>query len=135
MNSLEKFAVYRKSIKFLAIAYSVVECIPRGHATLCDQLKRSSLSICLNIAEASGKVTVNEKRQHFTIARASALESLAAVDVCRVIKIIDEGSFLAAKPLLEEIIAMLSILCRGKRSVNAEAQVQAHAQVKVQGKG
>ncbi len=132
MNSLEKFTVYRKSIELLAMVYQIIERLPRGHATLSDQLKRSVLSVCLNIAEASGRVSVSEKRQHFTIARGSALESFAAIEVCRVINIIDESSFVLAKDLLEEIIAILSVLSREKRAVKVEARVKAQAQVEGQ---
>jgi four helix bundle protein len=115
MNSLEKFVAYQKAVEFLAISYTLIEDIPRGHAELCDQLKRSSLSVVLNIAEASGKISPKDKRKHFAIARGSALESFAALDVCRVMELMEMSSFQPSKALLEEVIAMLSSLCREKK--------------------
>ncbi len=46
-----------------------------------DQLSRASTSILLNIAEGSGRFSLKDKRNFFIIARASALECMALMDV------------------------------------------------------
>jgi hypothetical protein len=44
--------VYRCAIEFLAFAVSILSSLPKGNADLADQLRRASLSITLNIADA-----------------------------------------------------------------------------------
>ena len=53
--SHEKLEVYQKSIQFLAVSVKIAPTLPRGYGELTDQLKRASLSLPLNIAEASGR--------------------------------------------------------------------------------
>ena len=49
----ERLDVYQTSIGFLAIAFALVETLPRGFAELRDQLRRAATSIPLNIAEVA----------------------------------------------------------------------------------
>ena len=51
------------------------------YRVLRDQLERSSLSAVLNISEGAGRRSRKDKRRHYAIARGSAMESAAAVDV------------------------------------------------------
>ena len=88
--------------------------IPRGNAELLDQLKRASISIPLNIAEASGGTGSLDNARHFAIARGSALESGATMDACNALGLLDEKSYLDAKRLIVSIVSMLSRLCRKK---------------------
>lgn len=46
-----------------------------------DQLGRASFSIVLNIAEGSGKFSKPDRKNYFTIARASVFESVAILDI------------------------------------------------------
>jgi four helix bundle protein len=110
--SHEKLDVYRKSIEFLSIAASMQDSFPRGQSALADQLKRASMSIPLNIAEATGKTGKADNRKFFAIARGSTLECAAIMDVCLTLKISNQECLGKAKNLLFEITAMLSSLCR-----------------------
>ena len=51
----EKLDVYQLSLDFLELAYCLIDKLPKGYATLADQLRRSTLSVPLNIAEGTGK--------------------------------------------------------------------------------
>ena len=57
----EKLDVYQAAIQFPGLSFQIIEKIPIGYNCLSDRLKRVSLSIPLNIAEGSGKVTLKTK--------------------------------------------------------------------------
>ena len=48
-----------------------------------DQLGRASFSVPLNIAEGSGKFSKKDRRNFFIIARASAFECVAIIDILK----------------------------------------------------
>ena len=52
--------------------------LPRYQA---DQLQRASLSVCLNLAEGSGKSSVKDRRRFYEIALASHREVQALIDL------------------------------------------------------
>ena len=95
-----KLEVYQVAIQALTCAARLGGEIPTGHGELRDQLRRASLSIALNIAEASGKTKPADQQRFFSIARGSAMECAALVDACRVLAV-GQGS------LLEELDARL----------------------------
>lgn len=112
MFGYEKLEVYQCSIKFVTIAYKIIEDLPRGYSDLADQLKRCSMSIPLNIAESSGKNQRQDAARFFAIARGSAMESGAAIDVGLALDVVDQSLADQAKKLLVRIVAMLTKLCR-----------------------
>src|SRR5262245_8942501 len=67
----ERLDVYQRAIEFLAIAFAVADRIPRGYASLADQLRRAAMSIPLNVAEASGKLDGPDRRRFHAVARGS----------------------------------------------------------------
>ena len=107
----ETLDVYQCSTRFLALAKTVLEQIPRGHAPLADQLRRASVSILLNIAEGSGKLTFVDKAKFYGIARGSSMECGAALDACQILELSDEAITKEAKELLVRIVSMLSKMC------------------------
>ena len=109
MLSHEKLDVYQRSIEFLAAALRIAEKLPRGHAALTDQLRRSAMSIPLNIAEGSGRGPGSADRTRFRgIARGSAMECGAILDVVRLLGSTSEREWSEAKALLIRIVEMLS---------------------------
>jgi four helix bundle protein len=75
----EKLDCYRLAVEFQSLA---VRLLPRrGYAGLRDQLDRASVSIVLNIAEGAGRFSPADKARFYAIARGSATECAAIVDV------------------------------------------------------
>ena len=72
-----------------------------------DQLDRASTSIPLNLAEGNGKFTSTDRCRFFDIARGSALESAAALDVAVAKKRLDAEEIVDGKRVLAEVVAML----------------------------
>jgi len=108
----EKLDVYRCSIEYLQMAFNIMNHVEKSNHVIRDQLKRASLSIPLNIAEGSGKVGVQDKKRFYAIARGSAMECSAVMDVLGISKIIDSTNEIdEAKHLLLRIVKMLSKMC------------------------
>jgi four helix bundle protein len=109
MLSHEKLDVYQRSIEFLAAALRIAENLPRGQATLADQFRRAAMSIPLNIAEGSGRAPGSPDRARFRgIARGSAMECGAILDVVRLLEVAPEADRARAKALLVRVVEMLS---------------------------
>ena len=80
MFNFNRLDVYGCAISFFKLAVPLTERAPPGYHSLNDQLRRAAVSIPLNIAEGSGKFDKDERR-YFMIARGSALECAAIIDV------------------------------------------------------
>ena len=106
----EKLDVYQRSIEFLSHAYALVDCLPKGYSSLADQLRRSSLSVPLNIAEATGKSSSAERKRFYQIAKGSALECSAIINCCITLNLADNNRLLVARSLTFRIVQMLSKL-------------------------
>jgi four helix bundle protein len=108
--SFQKLDVYQRSIEFLALVHRLLAKVPKGHADLVDQLRRSSQSTPQNIAEGAGRMSKADKARHYTIARGSAMESASHLDVMRVSELIDDEQYVRGVELLERVVAMLTKL-------------------------
>jgi four helix bundle protein len=76
----EKLEVYRESIAFVAWLVPLLEATSRI-GDVKDQLDRASTSVALNIAEGNGKYAPKDRCRFFDIARGSALEFAAGLDL------------------------------------------------------
>jgi four helix bundle protein len=111
MLDYEQLDVYQAAIAFAEVAFRIVGLLPRGHATLADQLRRAAMSIPLNIAEGSSKSPT--ERAHFhRIARGSAMECGAILDVVRLLKVVSEEELARGRELVIRTVSMLSRMCR-----------------------
>lgn len=112
MNAIfdhEKLNVYQESIKFVVWADGILETIPKALAAH-GQLDRASTSIPLNIAEGNGKYTAADRCRFFDIARGSALECAACLDVLVAKKKLVDAA--PGKAILARIVSMLVGLIR-----------------------
>ena len=104
----EKLHVYQASIEFLVWLEKILERIPKGIA-VDGQLDRASTAIPLNIAEGNGKFTQRDRCRFFDIARGSALECSAALDVLSAKAILLENDIMLGKETLLKIVSMLVV--------------------------
>jgi four helix bundle protein len=81
MRDHEKLDVYQCALRFAALVFQILQQLPRGHSELADQLKRATISIPLNIAEGAGKPTDRDRSRFCAIARGSAMECGAILDI------------------------------------------------------
>ena len=105
----EKLDVYLESIRFVSWVDELLGEIPKSLAVY-SQLDRASTSIPLNIAEGPGRFTAADRCRFFDIARGSALECAACLDVLVAKKRIEQAD--SGKAILVRIVSMLVGLIR-----------------------
>ena len=100
--------IYRRSLELVSLIALVIEQLPHGYGFLADQLRRAVSSITLNFSEGYGKGTAREQARFFRIARGSAYEVSATLDVAHRFKVIEEAHLAQGKDLCDHLAAMLT---------------------------
>ena len=103
----EKLDVYRVALEAQAEGAALV---PADNRVLRDQLERASLSVVLNIAEGAGRRSRKDKARHYAIARGSAMESAAIVDVIVRRDLAEANACANARALYVRVVQMLTKL-------------------------
>jgi four helix bundle protein len=111
----EKLAVYQSGLEFVGWLNSILAKVPKA-LSVHAQLDRASTSIPLNIAEGNRRFTSADRCRFFDIARGSALECAAALDVLVAKGIVPESEIYRGKEVLAEIVSMLFGLIRANSS-------------------
>jgi four helix bundle protein len=107
----EKLDVYRESIDFCAWVGDFLASTS-GKTAAKDQLDRASTSVPLNIAEGNGKFSSADRARFFEIARGSAVECAACLDVLVAHKFSSIERIAPKKEQLVKIVQMLIGLLR-----------------------
>jgi four helix bundle protein len=107
----EKLDVYQESLAFLRWLEPVLNRLPKSLAVR-DQLDRASTSVPLNLAEGNGKFTGPDRCRFFDIARGSAPERAAALDVLVAKGRLSEEEVQPGKERLRRVVAMIVGLTR-----------------------
>ncbi|HYK23728.1 MAG TPA: four helix bundle protein [Candidatus Acidoferrum sp.] len=108
----EKLNVYQVSLAFNEWVGELLPSI-EAKAAVKDQLDRAATSIPLNIAEGNGKFSKRDRARFFDIARGSALEAAASLDVLVSRKLMTSAQAISAKERLVQIVNMLMGLLKG----------------------
>jgi four helix bundle protein len=103
----ERLDVYRVALEFQVHAAALAL---RCDSITRDQLRRASLSCALNIAEGAGQRSKSQKRHLYGIARGSAMECAAIIDVLRVREVAAPAECRQARALLVRMVQMLTRL-------------------------
>ena len=107
----EKLDVYQEAIPFCGWVGEFLTA-NSAKAAAKDQLDRASTSIPLNVAEGNGKFSDKDRARFLEMARGSALECAACLDVLLVRKLASEEQVVPAKEQLVRIVQMLIGLLR-----------------------
>ncbi len=105
----EKLVVYRVALELQVLCATLV---PAHERVLHDQLGRASLSIVLTIAEGAGRRSRRDKRRFYVMARGSAMEVAAGIDVLRIRHLAPERACAEARSLALRVVQMLTKLDR-----------------------
>ena len=108
----ERLDVYQAAIEFVVLANDLAEQLPRGRGYLADQLQRASTSIVLNVAEGAGEFSSAEKLRFYRMARRSATECAAILDVCKRLGLLKQELHQQGRELLLRVVSMLIRIAR-----------------------
>lgn len=108
----QRLDAYRLSLEFLRFAHAHIQRLPSGHASLADQLLRAATSVPLNIAEGAGEFSSKEKARFYRMARRSATECAAILDVLVHLSLLTEDVTRPGMETLGRIVAMLVRIAR-----------------------
>jgi len=102
----ERLDVYAVALQFQGLAVLA----SRADSVVRDQLRRASLSCVLNIAEGAGQRSRPQKRRFYAIARGSAMECAAVLDVLRSGAVASAPEPRQGRSLLVRMVQMLTRL-------------------------
>ncbi len=104
-----KFIVYEKARESHRLICNLIRSNQLDYS-MRDQLKRASSSIVLNIAEGNGRRSDGERKRFFAIARGSAEECRAILDLLEDEMILTTGQTASYRSGLHEVVKMLTAL-------------------------
>ena len=117
----ERLDVYQESIAFCGWVGDFLNEIT-AKAAAKDQIDRASTSLPLNIADGNSKLSTTDRARFLEIARGSALECAACLDVLVAKRLTPVEAVISGKAQLFEIVSMLMGLISSVSSRIGEEQ-------------
>ena len=108
----ERLDVYQLSLKFIVMSARIIEGFPTGRSHLADQLHRAAVSVTLNIAEGAGEFSKGDKARFYRMAKRSATECAAVLDICRELNLAGAQLLTDGRENLIKIVSMMIKLIR-----------------------
>jgi four helix bundle protein len=105
--------VWKLSIDIVRELYKMTESFPKSEIFgLTDQIRRSAVSLPLNIAEGSSRKSSLERKRFYEIARSSLVEIDTQLEVCIALKFIENNNISIVDDKLNHLFAMLTNLIK-----------------------
>lgn len=109
----QNWSVYKQSVSVAKEAQRFCQSVPKnGNMSLCDQFKRASQSIVLNIAEGSSRTSIKDKVNFARVSKGSVFECAAIVDLALESELLDRQKHAEFQDALANIGRMLSGIIR-----------------------
>jgi four helix bundle protein len=111
----EKLEVWRKAVALYRNVCIISEGFPKSEEyVLKSQLRRATLSISTNIAEAMGRETKRDRRYFLTVARGSAFETASLITIATEMKYVGAKNAELLEDI-EEIAKMINGLIKAQK--------------------
>jgi four helix bundle protein len=117
MFDFEKLIVYKKIVLLNRDLLSYIYGKEQIDEFLKDQLKRASISVALNLAEGTGRISLKDKRHFFVMSRASVHESVALIQVLRSQNLLTDSVYNRWYFKYEEISKMLLAMIKNPKEL------------------
>ena len=107
--SFEKLKVWQEAKKLVVDVYHLLDSFPRFEKyALCDQIRRTIVSVPSNIAEGSGRRSLKEQIHFLEIAYGSLMETYNQLLIAIGLTYITEESVEAIKPSIDAVAKMIN---------------------------
>ena len=101
--------IFQESRQFVLEYYRITKTFPADEKfTMVQQIRRTALSVHLNIAEGCSRKSIAERKRFFEVSRGSVIEIDTALDIAVAL---DYCTAAALKILGEKFVKTLKILC------------------------
>jgi four helix bundle protein len=121
--SFRKLRVYQRAQLMSKEVNRLARQIPKEHIDLAWQIRRAARSVVLNIAEGAGEYPGKEKARIYRIARRSAWETVAGLDLALDESLFTDADLDVALEHLDAVIGMVTNIGR-KAEKRADASVE-----------
>jgi len=101
---------YRLTLELARTVPTLLARWPKGSSDLADQFKRALSSVLLNIAEGNGRMSPKDRRRFFAIARGSASEVGALIDIAEAYGLLSSETASKWQDTILQIVKMVSKL-------------------------
>lgn len=100
---------YKESKNLVAVVYGLLKQFPKEEQyALCDQLRRSVISVPSNIAEGSGRTSAKDQAHFFEMAYGSLMEVSCQIDIACDLGYISSDDLNQVESHIRTIAALLS---------------------------
>lgn len=107
--SYRKLNVYIKIRKWILNVYALLKKFPKEEQyALCDQLRRSAISVCSNVAEGSSRSSKKEFAHYIEISYGSLMEAQSQLELSQMLGYISDSDLKEVEVITYEIARMLS---------------------------
>lgn len=108
-NSFRDLEAYKEGKKLVKEVYRLLKKFPKEEQyAMCDQLRRTAISITSNIAEESGRASNKEKVHFLEFSYGSLMEVLSQMDVACDLDYITTEEFNSIEVMVENVGCPLS---------------------------
>jgi four helix bundle protein len=111
-----KLVAYRVAMDLFVGVEHLAQSLPRGHADLKDQLRRSGAAAVRHIAEAASREHARDKAARFSVARGECGECASAIEMALAIGLVASGRAASLLALADRLAGLLLGLIRAQRS-------------------
>ena len=108
----EDLRVYQRSLNFSVELIKIAIKFPSMYSRLRDQLIGVAISIPLNLAEGSGRLTSKDKRNFYKNSRASVFELIPILEISNKLNLIDQQRLDYFRQEAVEISKIISVLMK-----------------------
>ena len=106
--TFETLDVYQKARKLVKDIYQLLDCFPSYEKySLCDQIRRSAISVPSNLAEGSGRFSLKERIHFVEISYGSLMEAYCQLSIANDLGYCSDEKHKELKIHIDEIARML----------------------------
>lgn len=107
--AFENLNAWKEARKLVKEVYQLLDRFPKFEKyALCDQIRRSIVSVPSNLAEGSGRISIKEQLHFYEIAYGSLMESYNQLILAADLNYIGDDDLNALRPQIDTVARMMN---------------------------